>query len=89
MKPRSSVVKDGWLFKSGASMGTLVLGVLLCWISPAHLSALHLLSCRRINWVALNVDHAPMGTCSTMTYGYQDSACGVGTSNGQFPCPWA
>lgn len=34
---------------------------------------------------ALHVDHAPMGACSTMTYGYQDSACGVGTSSGQFP----
>jgi hypothetical protein len=45
--------------------------------------ALTLLSSNQL--VFVNVDHAPMGTCSTITYGYKGDGCGVGTETGLFP----
>jgi hypothetical protein len=47
------------------------------------LSALTLLSSNGL--VFVNVDHAPMGACSTITYGYKGPTCGVGTSTGAYP----
>jgi hypothetical protein len=35
--------------------------------------------------VFINLDHAPMGVCSTITYGYKGVTCGVGTSTGVYP----
>jgi hypothetical protein len=46
-------------------------------------SALTLLSSNQL--VFVNVDHAPMGACSTITYGYHGQPCGVGTSSGVYP----
>src|SRR5215471_2516212 len=43
-------------------------------------AALTLLSSNEL--VFVNVDHAPMGACSTITYGYNGQPCGVGTSLG-------
>lgn len=47
------------------------------------LSALTLLSSNQLGFV--NVDHAPMGACSTITYGYKGATCGIGTSTGAYP----
>jgi hypothetical protein len=35
--------------------------------------------------VFVNVDHAQMGACSTITYGYKGGTCGIGTSTGAYP----
>lgn len=35
--------------------------------------------------VFVNLDHAPMGVCSTITYGYKGPTCGIGTSTGVYP----
>lgn len=45
--------------------------------------ALTLLSSNQL--VFVNVDHAPMGVCSTMAYGYHGEPCGIGTSSGVYP----
>ena len=47
------------------------------------LPALTLLSSNQL--VFVNVDHAPMGACSTIAYGYHGQPCGVGTSSGVYP----
>ncbi|MBP9903186.1 MAG: hypothetical protein KBH45_17125, partial [Verrucomicrobia bacterium] len=71
------------------SFAGLILPVLLMlWMGTLSLSALTLLSSNQL--VFMNVDHAPMGACSTMTYGYKGQPCGVGTSlGGAYPYwPW-
>ena len=35
--------------------------------------------------VFVNVDHAPMGACSTFAYGYKGQTCGIGMSSGVYP----
>src|SRR5258708_10272141 len=52
-------------------------------LSTGCASALTLLSSNQM--VFANVDHAPMGACSTITYGYKGEPCGVGTSSGVYP----
>ena len=63
--------------------GLLVGTVLLCWGSTGTKAALPVLSADQL--VFVNVDHAPIGTCSTFTFGYKGDICGIGTSNGNFP----
>lgn len=46
-------------------------------------SASPLLSSNQLLFV--NVDHAPMGVCSTIAYGHRGQPCGVGTSSGVYP----
>jgi hypothetical protein len=53
------------------------------WVSLPSASALTLLSSNQL--VFANVDHAPMGACSTITYGYKGDICGLGTETGNFP----
>jgi len=57
--------------------------LLVLWLSTRCLSALTLLSSNQL--VFVNVDHAPMGACSTMAYGYHGEPCGVGWSSGVYP----
>ena len=52
---------------------------LLLWMATTSLPALTLLSSNQL--VFVNVDHAPMGDCSTFLYGYKGEHCGVGASN--------
>jgi hypothetical protein len=35
--------------------------------------------------VFVNLDHAPIGACGTITYGYKGATCGVGTFTGAYP----
>ncbi len=50
----------------------------------AHsLRALTLLSSNQL--VFVNVDHAPMGVCSSMSYGFKNDVCGIGTSTAIYP----
>jgi Glycosyl hydrolase family 52 len=66
------------------SSGWLVLAVVFAFrAATCSLSALTLLSSNQL--VFLNVDHAPMGACSTMAYGYHGEPCGVGWSSGVYP----
>jgi hypothetical protein len=58
------------------------IGVLLS-IGTHSLPAFTLLSSNQL--VFINLDHAPMGACSTITYGYKGTTCGVGTSTGVYP----
>src|SRR5580765_5620322 len=67
----------------GFRCGLLVPVLLLLGLATPSLPALTLLSSNQL--VFLNVDHAPMGACSTMTYGYHGEPCGVGTSSGVCP----
>lgn len=53
------------------------------WVGLPSLFAFSLLSSDEL--VFVNLDHAPMGVCSTITYGTKASVCGVGTSTGVFP----
>lgn len=57
--------------------------LLTLWLGSRSLPALTLLSSNQL--VFLNVDHAPMGACSTMAYGYHGEPCGVGWSTGVYP----
>lgn len=45
--------------------------------------ALTLLSSNQLAFV--NVDHAPLGACGTITYGYKGGTCGIGTFTGTYP----
>jgi hypothetical protein len=56
---------------------------LFSWTSALPVSGLTLLSSNEL--VFLNVDHAPMGACSTFAYGYHGEPCGVGWSSGVYP----
>ncbi|HEV2207380.1 MAG TPA: glycoside hydrolase family 52 protein [Verrucomicrobiae bacterium] len=63
---------------------TLLLAFLASFcLSPRPAAALTLLSSNQL--VFVNVDHAPMGACSTMAYGYHGEPCGVGWSSGVYP----
>jgi hypothetical protein len=53
------------------------------WISLPSASAFTLLSSNEL--VFADVDHAPMGVCSTINYGYKGSICGLGMSSGEIP----
>lgn len=85
----SNLNRDRDTAKAGASTlqaGFLVpiLAALFLFSLGSHsLSALTLLSSNQL--VFVNVDHAPMGACSTITYGYKGGTCGVGTSTGAYP----
>src|SRR5204863_7217591 len=57
--------------------------VLLLGMGTFCVRAFTLLSSNQL--VFVNVDHAPMGACSTMAYGYHGQPCGVGTSSGVYP----
>src|SRR6185436_3969172 len=57
--------------------------LLMLWMGTLSMSALTLLSTNQL--VFVNVDHAPMGVCSTMSYGYKGDVCGVGTSTAYYP----
>ena len=62
----------------------LLLPMLLAlWMGTLSVPAFTLLSSNQL--VFVNVDHAPMGACSTMAYGYHGQPCGVGTSTGVYP----
>ena len=85
MKPGGTDLVVGRLMPGQILTRLLVFGLLFWGLGRARLSAFTFTLLASNELVTLNVDHAPMGACSTMTYGFQDSACGVGTSNGQFP----
>src|SRR5438045_9606956 len=57
--------------------------VLLLGMGAFSVRAFTLLSSNQL--VFVNVDHAPMGACSTMAYGYHGQPCGIGTSSGVYP----
>jgi hypothetical protein len=61
----------------------LVVPLLMLCMSTLPSSALTLLSSNQLVFVSL--DHAPMGACSTITYGYKGDACGIGTETGVYP----
>jgi len=61
----------------------LVLVLFTLWMGTLSASAFTLLSSNQL--VFVNLDHAPMGVCSTITYGYKGQTCGVGTSTGVYP----
>ncbi len=58
-------------------------GLVVLWLSAQSLSALTVLSSNQL--VFVNVDHAPMGVCSTFAYGYHGEPCGIGTSSAVYP----
>lgn len=87
MNLRSSVFVVGCPVLTHQFGRLLALGLLLWWATAAYVSAFTITLLSPSQLVAVNVDHAPMGACSTITYGFHDSYCGVGTSNGQFPYP--
>src|SRR5512140_1581977 len=59
--------------------------LLLLWVTTQSTSAFTLITTNDL--VFVSVDHAPMGTCSFMGYGYKGQICGVGTSSG-YPSFW-
>ena len=65
------------------SASIFALELLALFVGEVSLSGLTLLSSNQL--VFVNVDHAPMGACSTMAYGYHGQPCGVGTSSGVYP----
>ena len=79
----SSIIKAGTVVRPKPAGWLLVPILLALWISARSLSALTLLSSNEL--VFVNVDHAPMGVCSTINYGYKGPTCGVGTSSGVYP----
>jgi hypothetical protein len=72
------------LYRISVSNPRLLITVFfMLWMSTHSLSALTLLASNQL--VFVNVDHAPIGTCSTMAYGYHGQPCGIGTSSGVPP----
>jgi len=65
------------------SAGLILRVSFVLWMGTRSLLAVTLLSSNQL--VFVNVDHAPMGVCSTMAYGYKGQPCGVGTSSGVYP----
>jgi len=61
----------------------IVVAVVLLSLCFRTVSASPLLSSNQL--VFVNVDHAPMGACSTIAYGHYGQPCGIGTSNGEYP----
>jgi hypothetical protein len=57
--------------------------LLTLWMGLASASAFSLLSSNQLLFV--NLDHAPMGALSTITYGYNGDACGLGMETGNYP----
>jgi hypothetical protein len=81
---RGSASKSSSSLPAGAgAFASLLVTLLTLWIGSPSLPALTLLSSNQL--VFANVDHAPMGACSTITYGYKGEPCGVGTSTGVYP----
>lgn len=66
-----------------ASARLLALVLFMLWMGTRSMCALTILSSNQL--VFVNVDHAPMGACSTITFGYKGDACGIGTETGNFP----
>ncbi|HZR15795.1 MAG TPA: glycoside hydrolase family 52 protein [Verrucomicrobiae bacterium] len=64
-------------------LGLLAPVLLMLGIGALPASALPLLASNQLAFV--NLDHAPMGACSTITYGFKGDACGIGTETGLFP----
>ena len=60
--------------------------LLLLRLDTFRVWALPILSSNQL--VFANVDHAPMGACGTITYGYKGDICGEGTETGVYPY-WA
>jgi hypothetical protein len=73
----------GSCISAGFSTGLLLPVLLWFWMGTFSLPAFTLLSSNQL--VFVNVDHAPIGACSTMAYGYHGQPCGVGTSSGVYP----
>src|SRR5512138_1276783 len=65
-----------------AASGSTLL-VLLALSMGGSVFAVPLLSSNQL--VFVNVDHAPMGVCSTIAYGHRGQPCGIGTSTGVYP----
>ena len=65
------------------SSASLLAPLFIFWLGPQAASALTLLSSNQL--VFVNVDHAPVGACSTITYGYKGPTCGIGTFTGTYP----
>src|SRR3974390_2953685 len=60
-----------------------LLAPILLALCARPLVAFTLLSSNEL--VFVNLDHAPMGVCSTITYGYKGPTCGIATSTGVYP----
>jgi len=71
------------LFNNGGCSCLLGQIVIILLMGAPSLCGLTVLSSNQL--VFVNVDHAPMGVCSTITYGYKGPTCGVGTSTGTYP----
>lgn len=77
-KPRTKL--NGALARSRA--GVCVSLLCIC-VDTTSVPALTLLSSNQL--VFVNVDHSPMGACSTFAYGYHGQPCGLGWSTGEYP----
>ncbi|HWW03145.1 MAG TPA: glycoside hydrolase family 52 protein [Candidatus Acidoferrum sp.] len=88
---RLALICCGGLIKAGTAIWPkysaclLVPVVLLLCMGTHSTSAFTLLSSNDL--VFVSVDHAPMGACSFMGYGYKGQICGVATSSG-YPSFW-
>lgn len=80
LPPCSGALKTARPLTRAGLFGLVLLAFL--W-GPPRLRALPILSSNQL--VFVNVDHAPMGACSTITYGYKGDICGIGTETGNFP----
>jgi hypothetical protein len=77
--PLPCPIKTGQKFSAWLFVALL----LVLGMGTRSLPALTLLSSNQL--VFANVDHSPMGVCSTMAYGYKGQPCGIGTSSGVYP----
>jgi xylan 1,4-beta-xylosidase len=66
-----------------ASRTPMVIALVLAVLAAVPSAPASLLSSNQL--VFANVDHAPIGCCSTITYGYKGDICGIGTETGNFP----
>jgi xylan 1,4-beta-xylosidase len=85
MKPIHEGEGTGLIIKKRTLSSILFAGALLLMFLPGarFLTASPLLSSNQL--VFVNVDHGPMGVCSTIAYGHRGEPCGIGTSSGICP----
>lgn len=83
MNASGNVHRSPWVSDLNKSTCLAAATGLLLAVGTHSLSAFTLLSSNQL--VFINLDHAPMGACSTITYGYKGATCGVGTSTGVYP----
>ena len=79
IRTRSTILESRGALRPGFSVCLLL--ALLALVTPAN--GLNVLNSNQL--VFVNIDHAPMGACSTFNYGFKGQPCGITNSTPIYP----